>query len=202
MKLLPIALALLGLPALLTAGDPSAFQLITLKDKSVIRAQVTEVTGGYYVAASPTLGSLKIPTSQVVSITPEDPATNSVPPSGTMLPATPVNVPQGPTGKSSADAASAALLSPALTSKVQSFFSTGGGMSALQQFSQNKALKSVMNDPEVMKAIQNGDYDALMKSPAMSKLIDNPETKQLIQSILKPDAAKPAKASPTPATKS
>ncbi len=197
MKLLPIALVLAGLPALLPAGDLSSVQLITLKDKSVIRAQVSEVTGGYYVATSPTLGSLKIPTNQVVSITPEDPASADLPPAGTMLPATPVNPSNSPTGNSSATSASAALLSPALTSQVQSFFSTGGGMSALQQFSQNKALKSVMNDPDFMKAIQNGDYEALMKSPAMSKLIDNPETKQLIQSILKPSSTPPAKTSPS-----
>ena len=72
-------------------------------------------------------------------------------------------------------------------------------MSALQQFAQNKDLKSVMSDPEILKAIQRADYDALMKSPAMSKLLENPETKKLIQNILKPEPARPAKAGPTAA---
>ena len=42
-----------------------------------------------------------------------------------------------------------------------------------------------MNDPQVMQAIQNGDYNALMKSPAMKNLLDNPQTKNLIQNVLK-----------------
>lgn len=199
MKILPLALSLLGLPALLTAGEPASLQIITLKDQTVVRARVSEVAGGYYLATSPTLGSLKIPASEVVSITPDEPAKESLPPSGTMLPATPVNPSRSPAGNSSADAATAALLSPALTAKVQDFFSTGGGMSALQQFAQNKDLKSVMSDPEILKAIQRADYDALMKSPAMSKLLENPETKKLIQNILKPEPARPAKAGPTAA---
>ena len=55
-----------------------------------------------------------------------------------------------------------------------------------------------MSDPQVMKAIQAGDYNALMQSPAMKNLLENPQTKSLIQSVLhsKPQGAPPDAASP------
>ncbi len=154
MKSLLFAVALMAIPPFLCAADADT-QIITLKDKSVIRGQVTELTGGSYHVTSPLLGEMQIPTASVLSIQPAPPV--------------------------SADIAS---LKSTLSSKVQNLVSTKEGMNAVAAFSGNKDLKAVMNDPQVMQAIQNGDYQTLMKSPAMKTLLDNPQTHALIQSVL------------------
>ncbi len=83
-------------------------------------------------------------------------------------------------------------LKAAVVSKVQSWASTREGMDAVTNFSQNPAVKAIMNDPQIMQAIQNGDYPALMKSPTIKALLDSPQTKSLMQSILKTQANPPA----------
>ena len=169
-----VAFALLGFFPQLFAGD-NGLQVITLKDTSVIRAHVTEMSGGFYLVKSPVLGEMKIPTAEVVSILPEDstvPSTGAPPPAG------------NGTAQPSATAAGLDSLRSALSSKVKDLVSTRDGMNAVMSFSQNPDLKAALNDPQVMQAIQNRDYNALMKSPTMKSLLDNPRTKELIQSIL------------------
>ncbi|MEI8313454.1 MAG: hypothetical protein WCH98_22110 [Verrucomicrobiota bacterium] len=190
MKLLPLSLALMALPGLLTAGDTHDVQVITLKDRSVIRAQVTEMSGGFYLVKSPLLGDMKIPTGEVISIQQEAAAVQSAGAADTA-------------SKSEAAAAQPLLgtaglesLKSTLASKVQDLVSTREGMNAVMDFSQNPDLKAVMNDPQVMKAIQNGDYSALMKSQAMKSLLDNPRTKALIQSVMTSQSTPQSKASP------
>lgn len=173
MKPLPFLLALVVLAGSLVAGDAPGFQVITLKDKSVIRAQVTEMSGGFYIAKSPALGDMKIPSGEVVSIQQEAAAVSAPAQAGDSATAQPLP------GAAGLDA-----LKSAVASKVQGLVSTREGMNAVMEFSQNPDVKAVMNDPEVMKAIHGGDYGALMKSQAMKSLLDNPRTKALIQSIM------------------
>ncbi len=185
------AFVLFGISSLVRAGD-NGLQVITLKDSSVIRAQVTEMSGGVYLVVSPTLGQMKIPTSEVVSIRNEGTAVQSAPEADS-----PASATSEPTQTSTAPASLESLKS-ALTSKVQSLVSTRDGMNAVTSFSNNPDLKAVMNDPQVMQAIQNGDTTALMKSPAMKTLLDNPQTQALIKSVLhsKPQNAPQEAASP------
>lgn len=176
----------LGISPLLFAGD-GELQAITLRNNSVIRARVTEMSGGFYLAKSPTLGDIKIATGEVVSIQPDRAAVESA---GT--PAAALTTGLTPTQPSSSGPSAVESLKAAVASKVQSWASSREGMDAMMNFSQNPAVKAIMNDPQVMQAIQNGDYPALMKSPAIKALLDSPQTKSLMQSILKPQAAPPA----------
>jgi hypothetical protein len=193
MKTLRFALLLLAFHSVCAAED-APMQTITLKDKSVIRAQVTEISGGYYRLKSPVLGEMQIPTAGVISIQPD------------AAPAQPSNTPTsdnltiGPSAATQPSPAQQDInsLQSTLTSKVQNLVSTKEGLNAVMAFSGNKDVKAVMNDPQVMKAIQNGDYQALMKSPAMKQLIDNPQTKALIQSVLSPAPQSTPQARSTP----
>ena len=191
MTLRLVAIALIGISPLLPAGD-DGLQVITLKDNSVIRAQVTEMSGGFYLARSPALGDMKIPTAEVVSIHSETAALQSARSQGLALPAN---------GTAVAQPSSSSLesLRSALSSKVQDLVSTRDGMNAVMDFSRSPDVKAVMNDPQVMKAIQAGDYNALMQSPAMKNLLDNPQTKSLIQSVLHSRAQDAASPGETPA---
>lgn len=175
-----------GISPLLFAGVGDS-QLITLKDNSVIHARVTEMSGGFYLAKSPVLGDIKIPAGNVVSIQSEATEAQSAgSPAAAVLTTglTSAQPTHGPDGVES--------LKAAVVSKVQSWASTREGMGAVMNFSQNPDVKAVMNDPQVMQAIQNGDYNALMKSPAIKSLLESPQTKNLMQNILKPQTTPPA----------
>lgn len=188
MKLLPHLLALSGISGLLTAGESGDYQVITLKDKSVLRAQVVEMSGGFYHAKSPVLGDLKIPSSEIISICAEQAAAR---PAEKIAPEM-----KGPSGALSETApADLAGLQSAVAAKVKSLVATPEGMNSLMEFSRNPEVKSVMNDPQVMQSIKAGDYNALMNSPAIKQLLDDPQARGFIQSIMKP---KPADL-PTPA---
>ena len=181
--------AFLAISTTLFSGD-AVLQVITLKDSSVIRAKVTELSSGFYVAKSPVLGEVKIPAGEVVSIREEGVSAQSE-----GAPAT--NSTSQPDAASSQAPAPAGLesLRSALSSKVQNLVSSHDGMNAVMNFANNPDMKAVLNDPQVMQAIQNGDYNALMTSPAMKRLLDNPQTQSLIQSVLKPQAATQPKTS-------
>ena len=197
MTLRLVGLALLGISALLPAAD-NGLQVITLKDNSVIRARVTEMSGGFYSASSPTLGDMKIPTSEVVSIHNETTAVQSAGAPAPVFQKTGAAQPEPASGAIGLDS-----LRSALSSKVQGFVSSRDGMNAVMDFSRRPDVKAIMNDPQVMKAIQSGDYTALMQSPAMKNLLDNPQTKNLIQSILgsnSQDAQHPKTSSGEPVT--
>lgn len=179
MKLLPLACSLVGI---LLADDQAGLQVIRLKDNTVIRAQVTEEAGGFYLAKSPTLGDLKIPTDNVLSIKNDAP---SGPNAGESAPETNSAGMSSP-GPSTPVQAGIDALRSTVSSKVQNLAATREGMAAIEQFSQNQDVKAILGDPATLKAIQSGDYNAVMKSPSMQKLMDNPQTKSLIKSVLTP----------------
>lgn len=182
---------LLALCPLLFAAD-DRLQVITLKDNSVIRAEVREMSGGFYHATSPTLGVLKIPTSDVVSIVVE----NGQPQKGDAT-----DLPGGNRTAAAAGSeqpADAGSLRSTLSAKVQDLVSTREGMNAVLDFSRNPRLKAVMSDSAVIQAIQSGDYTALMKSPAIKNLIDDPETKRLVDTVLHPQSPSATSANPAP----
>lgn len=182
MKFFSLACALVGVVA---ADAQVGLQVIRLNDNSVIQAQVSEMAGGFYIAKSPTLGELKIPAGSVLSIkNVEPPARIGEEPGSDLkkekLPdSAPAQVPSSQAGVEA--------LRSAVASKVQDLAATSGGMATIEKFSQNQDVKAILDDPSTLNSIQSGDYNALMKSPAMKKLMDNPQTKSLIQSVLSPD---------------
>lgn len=183
MILRAVILTFVATASLLAADGDAALQVITLKDNSVIRAHVTEVAGGFYLANSPTLGNLKIPTGEVVAIKNEE---LSNPEAGTALSDAKSDARNSAGVQIQPTASNTGMgnLESALSSKVQDWASSKEGMNAVMQFSQNSDVKAVMGDPAVMQAIRSGDYKTLMNSPAMKKLIENSQTQALIQNVL------------------
>lgn len=177
-------LMVVGVP-LLEAGE---VKTITLKDHSVLQGEVTESAEGSYTLKSPLLGEITIPKSQVLSITGAGSVPSPTPaPGGVMLPATLVS--DSPTVQSA--------IQSSVTSRVQGWLAQNGGMDALMSFSKNPDLAAVVNDPKLMQAIQSGDFTSLMQSESVKKLMENPQTKALVQGILG-NTAKPPTPSPTP----
>ncbi|MEI6034876.1 MAG: hypothetical protein WCS65_11430 [Verrucomicrobiae bacterium] len=180
MKLLPLALAALIFPLCVGAEESGTMQAITLKDSGVINAEITEVTGGFYLINAPALGEMKIPTGNVLSIRKATYHNVDYPETDAVLPAS-----ENP-ADASAEQSVASALQLALSSKVKNFLSTGDGMAAAAQISEDHDWKAVLADPTVMKAIRSKDGAALISLPSVSRLMESSQTKSLIQSILNP----------------
>ena len=56
---------------------------------------------------------------------------------------------------------------------VQSMMMDENFMNNIMQLSDSSEMQSVLNDPEIMEAIQSGDYEFLMNSPKMNDLMNS-----------------------------
>ena len=56
---------------------------------------------------------------------------------------------------------------------VQSMMMDENYMNKIMQLGTSEEMQSILNDPEVMEAIQNGDYDFLMNNPKMNDLMNS-----------------------------
>ena len=64
--------------------------------------------------------------------------------------------------------------------KVQSMMMNQGFINNLMDLNESSAMQSVLNDPEVMEAIQSGDYEFLMNNPKMNELMNSSEIQDIL----------------------
>ncbi len=195
--------ALAGALALLAAPGFAAESLmtVTLKDKSTLRGELIEFKDGVYRLKTEALGEVKIPADKVLSLKtadepseePQQPRNRPVPrydpaPGGKTTsggPAIREGVPQekaSPTGSQAEGPASDNLQQQQknVNSQVQSMLMDGSFMDNISNLGQNEAMQGVLQDPEVMEAIQRGDYDFLMNSEKMKNLIESPDMQNIL----------------------
>jgi len=195
--------ALAAALALSAASATAAEQqmTVTLKDKSTLRGELVEFKDGVYRLKTEALGEVKIPADKVLSLKtadepseePEQTGTkahsrNTPPAAGkgkSRSPAIREGVPQGkapPPQEGPAGPASDNLgeQQKTVNSQVQSMLMDGSFMDNVSGLGQNEAMQNVLQDSEIMEAIQRGDYDFLMNNEKMKNLIDSPD----IQNIL------------------
>ena len=53
-------------------------------------------------------------------------------------------------------------------------------MNNLMQLSESSEMQSILNDPEIMEAIQNGDYDFLMNNSKMNDLMNSSGIQEIL----------------------
>ena len=184
-----IAAGFLAISLALAAGQ---VQVITLKDQSVIKGEVLEMKNGTYSIKTATMGELKIAADQIVSMMNEgatplvaQPASSNTRPSVGGL-----NIREG--NPKAPRVMSKPLIAPPtpeaptsnaqgqVNERVQSMMMNGQFAEKVTGLSESKDLDSVMADPEVMRAIQNLDYEFLMNNPKMKQLMESGEVKGLL----------------------
>ncbi|NLI79259.1 MAG: hypothetical protein GX442_22795 [Candidatus Riflebacteria bacterium] len=185
-------LPVLGLTAVLWAGSPApavAQQVIQLKDQTVIRGQVVEMTNNTYRIKTPSLGEVKIPADQVMSIVNESVA----PPAGAPVPA----APRAPAIREGHRPTPAPAARPPATgrtddlgsqqkevnTRVQSMMMDGGFLNKVTGLGDSSEMQDILGDPEVMNAIQSGDYEYLMKNEKMQRLMDSQDIQDLLGDV-------------------
>ncbi|KAA0888975.1 DUF4124 domain-containing protein [Oryzomonas rubra] len=54
-----------------------------------------------------------------------------------------------------------------------------GSMALIRQLQDDPQIQALLSDPAVLRAVQTGDYGALMNNPAFMKLLTNPRVQQI-----------------------
>ena len=143
----------------LIAGSARAGEVreIELKDGSIITGEVVSLNNGIYTIKSGTLGSLKVEESKVNVIRPKSP-------------------PRGP-GAAQNNTGSEAT---SLQHKLMSDQEIMGMILSLQN---DPDFKKLLEDPEVMKAVSEGNIAALTANPKFMKLLGNPTVQEIQKKV-------------------
>ena len=139
----------------LVAGPAQAGELrdIELKDGSIITGEVVSLNNGIFTIKSDTLGTLKVEESKVNAIRPKSPP--QVPGSA-----------QNNTGGG-------------VQSLQHKMMSDQEIMGLIQSLQNDPDLKKLLEDPEIMKAVSEGDIAALTANPRFMKLLENPAVREI-----------------------
>ena len=143
----------------LIAGPARAGEVreIELKDGSIITGEVVSLNNGIYTIKSGTLGTLKVEESKVNVIRPKSP-------------------PRGPGAAQNNTGIEATSLQHKLMSDQEI-------MSMILSLQNDPDFKKLLEDPEVMKAVSEGDVAALTANPKFMKLLGNPTVQEIQKKV-------------------
>ena len=143
----------------LIAGSARAGELreIELKDGSIITGEVVSLNNGIYTIKSGTLGTLKVEESKVNVIRLKSP-------------------PRGP-GAAKNNTGSE------ITSLQHKLMSDQEIMGLIQSLQNDPEFKRILEDPEVLKAVNAGDIPALMANPKFTNLLNNSTVKEIQKKV-------------------
>jgi hypothetical protein len=143
----------------LIAGSARAGELreIELKDGSIITGEVVSLNNGIYTIKSDTLGTLKVEESKVRVIRPR-------------------SLSQGPGAAQNNTNSNVQTLQHRMMSDQEI-------MGMIQSLQNDPEFKKLLEDPEIMKAVNAGDVAALTANPKFMKLLDNPTVQEIQKKV-------------------
>lgn len=127
---------------------------IELKDGSVITGEVQSLSNGVYTIKSDSLGIIKLEESKIRA----------------MRSKAPVASPTSGTGSE-------------VRSLQEKMMSDKEIMTMIESLKDDQDFKKLLQDPEVMKAVQTGDIAALTVNPQFMKLLNNPTVKDIQKKV-------------------
>ena len=129
---------------------------IELTDGSVITGEVVSLVNGVYSIRTSSLGTLKIDDAKVRAI---------------HLQSTSSSRPSGPTSET--------------RSLQDKMMSDQEVMSMIQSLKDDPQFMKILEDPEIMNAVNSGDTAALMTNPKFLQLLHNPTVQNIQQKVAK-----------------
>lgn len=152
-----LAAAFLGL-----AFDATASPTIELKDGSRIEGEIQSIDNGVYTVLSPSIGTVHVTQSNIARIV-----------YGNDVPAA-TNTP-----------AKAPARDDAVTGDIQQLQARlaqdPAAMQSIMSLQSDPQIQAIMSDPEIAKAIQDGDYMSLVANPKIQALENDEHLKQVLQ---------------------
>jgi hypothetical protein len=170
MNKLIFAFAVLALSISTAAFADTSEQVITLKDGSQLKGELTGISNGVYTIKAPIIGDVHAAVSDVVSITNSNAPTAAV----AALPTT-ATPNQAPANSSSYDQQIAA--------GQKQLMSNPQSMATLQEMMQDPEIMQALQDPALVAAVTSHNYQAVQSNPNVQKLLNNPKMQALLQKL-------------------
>jgi len=144
-------LIMMFLTLAVAAGMATAAEMreIELTDGTIVTGEIVSLTGGVYTVRSATLGTLRIEESNIRTIRLKDSAGSSVHTGGEVM---------------------------SLQNKMMS---DGEIMNMIQGLQNDPEFQEILQDPEIMKAVQAGDITTLVANPKFMRLLNNHAVKDI-----------------------
>lgn len=148
-------------------------QVITLKDGSQIRGQLSGIENGVYTVKTPIIGDVHVTASDVASIT-----------NGGAAPA--AGITQNNTGNAAASPQAGGpipITDQQIAAQQQNLMANPQAVADLQQMAQDPEIMQILSDPALVQAVANHDYQAIQSNPKLQELMSNPKMQALLQKI-------------------
>ena len=144
-------LIMMFLTLAVAAGMATAAEMreIELTDGTIVTGEIVSLTGGVYTVRSATLGTLRIEESNIRTIRLKDSAGSSVHTGGEVM---------------------------SLQNKMMS---DGEIMNMIQGLQNDPEFQEILQDPELMKAVEAGDITTLVANPKFMRLLNNQAVKDI-----------------------
>ena len=130
-------------------------RVIELKDGSTITGEVLSLSGGVYTIKSGSLGTIKLEESKIRAIRSAEPAAKAAP----------------------------RTTGGAVQGLQEKMLGNKEVMGLIESLKNDPEFKKILEDPEMVKAVQSGDVAALLTNPQFLKLLSNPKVKEIEKKI-------------------
>ena len=133
---------------------PAIAEVIKLKDGAKITGSIVSLNNGIYVVESPSLGTVSIKKNQVVGIYTEE--------------------------QSSQPGATSSMFE----SMQQTMLQDKAVMNMVMSLQNDPQVQAILADPEIMNAINSGDYSSLMNNQKLHQLMENNTVKSISNHVI------------------
>jgi len=141
-------------------------QVITLKDGSQIKGELSGINNGVYTVKTPIIGDVQVNAGDVSSITKD-------------------------TGNATSTVAAAPAQASASTSNMdqqiaasqQKLMSNPQSMAILKEMMQDPEITEALQDPALVQAVTSHDYQAVQSNPKVQELMSSPKMQALLQKL-------------------
>lgn len=142
-------------------------QIITLKDGSQVKGELTGINDGTYTIKTPLMGDVQVSSSEVTSISAE----------GAMPAAQPAAFNQAPAMPAQDD------MSQKIQSMQNQLMANPAYLADIQEMMQDPEIAQIMADPEFVQAITTQNFNAVQSSPRTQELMNNPKMRAFIEKM-------------------
>ncbi|MBF0505023.1 MAG: hypothetical protein HQL14_07980 [Candidatus Omnitrophica bacterium] len=160
----------LSITAVGIADQPD--QVITLKDGSQIKGELSGVENGTYTVKTPTMGLVHVAAADVSSIT-----------NGRVAPPVATQNNAGNTFSLPPTAATNAGLDQQVAAQQQKLMSNPQAMADVAQIAQDPEIMQLLSDPALVQAVTSHDFSAVQNNPKIKELMSNPKMQALLQKL-------------------
>ena len=159
----PLFACLVAALGLVLAAGASGSPIIKLKDGSQIQGDIQSIQDGQYTVVSPSLGTVHIAQSNIVQISYDGGGESR--------------------DRAETDAAGIDHVSSQAQQLQAQLAQDPEAMKSILSLQNDPQIQALLNDPQIMQAIQRGDYPSLLNNPKIQALDNDPQLKSVLREL-------------------